>query len=131
VIHHDPLIARLRAHPKLTSTVFEVGEVPTVNPPDRYVVVQSGEDQAPSRFTGPSSTVRSFHNVYCVGQTAKQARQVDDWVKEQLVDYRLVISGRDVHRPSDWVSRPVILDRDGPFPLPYGQNVFEITSDPT
>lgn len=123
-------MARLRAHAKLATTVFEVGEVPTTNPPDRYVVVQSLERPERTRFTGPAATLTSTHYIYAVGQTAKQARQVDDWVKEQMVDYRLVLVGRSVRLPAEWTSRPVVLDRDGPFPLPYGVNAFDITSDP-
>ena len=130
MIHHDALMARLRAHAKLTATVFEVGEVPTVNPPKRYVVVQSLEDPVRSRFTGPMSSLTSRHFVYSVGETAAQARQVDGWVKEQLVDHRLVVTGRVVRLPAEWTSRPVGLDRDGPFPLPYGVNVFDVTSEP-
>lgn len=130
-LHHDAVIGQVRADAQLTATTFELGEVPEPAP-SRYVVVQSdlGQDSQ-VRFTGGKVGLTTRHWVYCVGYTAAQARWVGGRVKAQLRDRQLVITGRNVHKPADWYARPVVLDKDGPFPLPFGVIVFDIYSEPS
>ena len=129
--HHAAVVARLKAHPSLAASVFEVGAVPTTNPPKRYVVVSSTlGNREGYRFTGPRTQVTTTHYLYCVGESAAQARQVSGWVDAQLVDYTLTIANRNVRRPAEWVTRPIEVDKDGPFPLPFGVIRFDLISEP-
>ena len=130
-LHHDPLVARLRAHVQLATSVFELGEVPTVNPPLRYVVVASSPgDWSRSRYTGGKTALTTTETIYCVGTTNASALKVSSWVEAQMKDYNLVIAGRSVHKPDPWLSRPVIVDKDGLIKLPFATIQFDIYSEP-
>jgi hypothetical protein len=129
--HHDALVARLKAHAQLATSVFELGEVPTVNPPSRYVVVDSSlGDWVVNRLTGTKDALTTTHVLYCVGSNAAAARRVGLWVTEQMKDHRLVLSGRQSFRPDPWISRPIQVDKDGPIVLPFGTIAFDIRSEP-
>ena len=130
-LHHAAVVARLQADAQLATAVFEVGEVPEPAP-DRYVVVSSSlGDRSQARFSGGKIASTTTHYVYCVGLKAAQARWVAGRVETQLLDFTLTIAGRSVRRPADWFTRPVVVDKDGPFPLPYGVIVFDLYSEPS
>ena len=130
-LHHDPLVTRLKAHTQLATSVFELGEVPTVNPPTRYVVVASSPgDWSQARYTGGKAALTTTHTLYCVGASQAAVRKVTSWVETQLKDHSLVIAGRSVHRPHPWVSRPTQIDKDGPIVLPFVTIQFDIYSEP-
>ena len=129
--HHDGVVARLRSDAQLVSSVFELGEVPTVNPPNRYVVVASSlGDRERTRFTGTKDALLTTHTLYCVGLTAAQARWVGDKVTSLMLDYRITVAGRQAFRPDPWVSRSIQIDKDGPIVLPFGTIQFDIHSEP-
>ena len=129
--HHDAILARLRAHAQLTSSVFLLGGVPTSNPPERYVVVASSPgDREQARFTGGKTARRSSHVLYCVGRTADAALKVAGWVEEQLLDHRLTIAGRNVFAPHPWITRELQIDKDGPIVWPFATIAFDIYSEP-
>ena len=129
--HHDALVARLKAHAQLVTSVFELGEVPTVNPPSRYVVVDSSlGDWSQVRYTGSKDALLTTHVLYCVGSNAAAVRRVGTWVTEQLKDHRLTLTGRQAFHPDPWISRPIQIDKDGPIVLPFGTIAFDILSEP-
>ena len=130
-LHHAAVAARLRADSQLALAVFEVGEVPEPAP-ERYVVLSSSlGDRSQTRFTSGKTATTTTHYVYCVGLLASQARWVAGRVETQLLDYQFTISGRTVRKPAEWNARPVVVDKDGPFPLPYGVIVFDLYSEPS
>ncbi|WP_092965302.1 hypothetical protein [Agromyces sp. CF514] len=130
-LHHAAIMARIRADSQLTATTYELGEVPDPAP-SRYVVVQSDLGQrSQARFSGGKVGLLTRHYVYCVGMVASQARWVGGRIEAQLLDYQLTVTGRNVRKPAEWYARPVILDKDGPFPLPFGVIVFDLYSEPS
>ena len=129
--HHDALLARLRAHTQLATSVFDLGKVPTDDPPNRYAVVASSPgDRSQARFGGGKIARTTSHVVYCVGFNNAAALKVAEWVEEQLVDHRLVVVGRSVHAPDPWITRPVQIDKDGPIVWPFATVAFDIYSEP-
>ena len=129
--HHDAVVARLKAHASLTTAVFELGAVPTSGAPTRYVVVASSlGDWDQLRFAGQKEQLVTNHVLYCVGANAAAARKVGGWVTDQLKDYNLTVTGRSVHRPDPWISRPIQIDKDGPIVLPFATIAFDLTSEP-
>ena len=129
--HHDALVARLKAHAQLGSSVFELGAVPTTNAPARYVVVASSMgDWDAVRLTGTKDALHTTHVLYCVGTNNAAARKVGTWVTEQMKDYRLTVASRLVFRPTPWISRPIQIDKDGPIVLPFATIAFDILSEP-
>ena len=130
-LHHDAVVARLQAHTHLSTSVFELGEVPTVNPPGRYVVhVSSPGDWSQARFTAGKGALLTTHTLYCVGSKQAAVRMVASWVEAQLKDHSLVIVGRSVHRPHPWLSRSAQIDKDGPIVLPFATIQFDVYSEP-
>ena len=130
-LHHNAVVAAIRGDTQLASVVFEVGEVPTDPAPTRYVVVASSlGDWSQTRFTGSHDGLLTTHTVYCVGTKAEQARWVAGRVTPKLNDVRLPLAGRQAFRPAPWITRPVVLDRDGLFPLPFGVIQFDLYSEP-
>ena len=130
-LHHNAVVAALKGDAQLASVVFEVGEVPTSPAPERYVVVVSTlGDWSQTRFTGSHDGLLTTHTVYCVGKKAEQARWVGGRVTPRLKDVRLTITGRQAWRPAPWISRPVTLDTDGLFALPFGVIQFDLYSEP-
>ena len=130
-LHHAAIVARLQADAQLAAAVFEVGEVPDPAP-NRYVVVSSSlGDRSQTRFSSGKTALTTTHYVYCVGLKASQARWVAGRVEAQLLDFQLTITGRNPRKPFEWISRPVVVDKDGPFPLPYGVIVFDLYSEPS
>ena len=130
-LHHDAVVARLKAHAQLGTSVFELGEVPTVNPPTRYVVVASSlGDWQQVRFTAGKDALVSTHTLYCVGANQAAVRKVSSWVEAQLKDYTLTVTGRVARRPHPWITRPVSIDKDGPIVLPFGTIQFDVLSEP-
>ena len=130
-LHHDAVVARLKAHAQLASSVFELGEVPTVNPPSRYVVIASSPgDWSRSRFTGEKDALSTTHTLYCVGSTQAAVRKVSSWVETQMKDHRLTVAGRSVHRPHPWITRSAQIDKDGLIKLPFATIQFDIYSEP-
>lgn len=130
-LHHDSVVARLKAHAQLVTSVFELGEVPTVNPPTRYVIhVSSPGDWAQVRFTAGKDSLLTTHTLYCVGSNQAAVRKVSSWVEAQMKDHSLVIANRSVHRPHPWLSRSAQIDKDGPIVLPFATIQFDIYSEP-
>lgn len=130
-LHHDSVSARLKAHVQLATSVFELGEVPTVNPPTRYVIhVSSPGDWDQIRFTAGKDALLTTHTLYCVGASQAAVRKVSSWVEAQMKDFSLVIAGRSVHRPHPWLSRSAQIDKDGPIVLPFATIQFDIYSEP-
>ncbi|MDR6907470.1 hypothetical protein J2X63_003178 [Agromyces sp. 3263] len=129
--HHDALVARLKAHSQLGTSVFELGAVPTVNPPARYVVVASSlGDWDQLRLSGSKDALLTSHVLYCVGNNSAAARKVGTWVTEQMKDHRLTVAGRQAFCPDPWISRPIQIDKDGPIVLPFATIAFDILSEP-
>jgi hypothetical protein len=129
--HHDAVVARLKAHPSLATAVFELGAVPTSGAPSRYVVVASSlGDWDQLRFAGSKDSLTTNHVLYCVGANPASARKVGTWVTDQLKDYNLTVTGRSVHRPDPWISRPIQIDKDGPIVLPFATIAFDLLSEP-
>lgn len=124
-------MAAIRAEPQLASVVFEIGTVSKDPAPQLYVVVSSslGDGSRP-RLAGPMHGLTTTHTVYCVGKDAVGARWVGGKVSNRLKDVRMTIAGRNVSAPDPWISRPVVLDRDGMFPLPFGVIQFDLYSEP-
>lgn len=130
-LHHDALMTRLRAHAQLTTSVFELGEVPTVSPPTRYVVVASSlGDWEQARLSAGKGALLTTHTLYCVGSNQAAVRKVSSWVETQMKDHSLTVTGRTVRRPHPWITRPVSIDKDGPIVLPFGTIQFDILSEP-
>ena len=129
--HHDALMARLRAHAKLVSSVFDLGKVPTTDPPNRYAVVASSPgDREQSRVTSRKIGRRTSHVVYCVGFNNSAALKVATWVEEQMLNHRLVVADRNVFAPDPWITREVQIDKDGPIVWPFATIAFDILSEP-
>jgi hypothetical protein len=126
-LHHAAVFAAVEA--QIPDAVFEVGEVPTVAPSRYAVVVSSPGDWERVRFTATKAALRTTHTVYCVGDDARAARWVARRVRVALKDVRLTITGRNVFRPDPWISRPVVLERDGLYPLPFAVIQFDIKSE--
>lgn len=130
-LHHDALVARLKAHAQLATSVFVLGEVPTVNPPIRYVVVASSPGNwSQARVAGGKVALTTEETIYCVGTTNASALRVASWVEAQMKDHKLVVTGRNVFKPDPWLSRPVNVDKDGLIKLPYATIQFDIYSEP-
>ena len=128
--HHAAVVAALQADAQLAAAVFEIGEVPDPAP-ERYIVhVSSLGDWEQRRFTGVKAGLVTTHTLYCVGASAKHARWLAGRVTTQLKDQRLTVTGRYAFLPSPWISRPVQIDRDGLFPLPFGVIQFDLLSEP-
>jgi hypothetical protein len=129
--HHDALVARLEADPQLTGKVFELGMVPTVAPPEFYVVVASSMgDRTQHRLTGKKAAITSEHVLYGVGLSSAQARWVGGRIEAQMLDHRLTIAGRSVFPPHPWETRAAQIDKDGPITLPFVTVAFGIHSEP-
>jgi len=130
-LHHDAVVARLKAHAQLATSVFELGEVPTVDPPTRYVVIASSPgDWEQVRLTAGKDALLTTHTLYCVGSNQAAVRKVSSWVETQMKDYRLTVTGRNVFRPHPWLSRSAQIDKDGPIVLPFATIQFDILSEP-
>ena len=129
-LHHDALVARLRADTQLASRVFEVGEVPTTAPEWYLVVDSSLGDWSQVRYTAAKDALLTRHSVHCVGRQVSLVRHGAGRVEAQMKDHRLVISGRNVFRPDPWIARGVNVDRDGLINLPFGTIAFDILSEP-
>lgn len=130
--HHDAVKARIEARTGFSGRVFDLGEIPDTGAPSWYVVVASTPgDRAQARFSGGRAQLTTTHTIYCVGNSARNALWVAQGVEAQCLDYRLVIPGRNVFLPSEWLSRPVLNDKDGLFPLPFGVIQFDLTSEPS
>lgn len=129
--HHAALVARLKAHTQLSASVFELGAVPTTNPPSRYVVVASSAgDRTQVRVTGGKVGLLTNHVLYCVGANNAAALKVGSWVEAQMLDHRLTVAGRNMFKPDPWVSRPIQIDKDGPIVLPFVTIAFDLFSEP-
>jgi hypothetical protein len=127
-LHHAAVFAAIEA--QIPDAVYEIGEVPAPAPSRYAVVVSSPGDWEQVRFTADKAALRSTHTVYCVGDDAKAARWVARRVRVALKDVRLTIAGRHVFRPDPWISRPIALERDGLYPLPFGVIQFDLLSEP-
>lgn len=129
--HHDAVKARIEARTGFSGRVFDLAGLPDTGVPSWYVVVASTPgDRAQARFSGGKTRLATTHTIYCVGTQARQALWVAEGVEAACLDHRFAISGRNVFLPSDWSSRPVVVDK-ALFPLPFGVIQFDLTSEPS
>lgn len=131
LLHHDAVVARVKARTGWSGNVFELGGVPDSAPAWYVVVASTPGDRAQARLTGGLTTVTTTHTMYCVGTLARQALWVASGVEAQCLDHSFAITGRTVRKPSEWISRPVVIDKDGLFPLPFAVIQFDLTSEPS
>lgn len=129
--HHDAVKARLEARTGFAGRVFDLGGIPKSAPSWYVVVASTPGDRAQARFSGGKVQLSTTHTVYAVGENARQALWVAQGVEAQCLDHGFVVAGRNVRRPSDWVSRPVQVDTQGLFPLPFAVIQFDLVSEPS
>ena len=126
-LHHAAVFDRIDGDANLQC--FDMGEVPDPAP-EKYVVLSSSAgDRIQSRFMGAHNQITTRHFLYGVGKTARQALWVGDKIAALCNDYDFVIAGRVVRRPTDWITRPVQVDKDL-YPLPFVVVIFDLTSEP-
>lgn len=114
-------LARLRSDAQLANAIYE-GTV--TSPPERYASVFSGlGSDSTDRLAGPSNVNDTTYIVHSVGRTIEQAKWVGRRTSALLTDYVIPGVGRITHP----VSRPPQLDKDGPVPLWYLVDEYDLT----
>lgn len=131
LLHHDAVVARLKARTGWDDNVFELGGIPKVAPEWYVVVASSPGERAQARLAGGKTMLTTTHTIYCVGANARNALWVAAGVETQCLDYLFTITGRNVRTPSDWLARPVVVDTAGLFPLPFAVIQFDLASEPS
>src|SRR3546814_12054762 len=70
--HHDALVAWLRGDAQMATRVFELGEVPTDDPPSWYIVLTSSlGDRSEEHTSELQSLMRISYAVFCLKKKKK------------------------------------------------------------
>lgn len=120
--------ARLEEDPVLAECTFE-GIV--TDKPDRYAsfFLNSGVRYG-DRLSGPDVSADFTLTVHSVGETPYGAQAVAERVLAQLLNYKLIVAGRDCSLLRHTASVPIGTDPDVSPALFYGVDEFSFTSDP-
>lgn len=120
--------SRLEQDPVLATCTFE-GLV--TDKPERYAsfFLNSGVRYG-DRLSGPDVSADFTLTVHSVGSDPYEAQAVAERVLAQLLNYKLVVAGRDCSLLRHTASIPISSDDVIGASLFYGVDEFSFTSDP-
>lgn len=96
-----------------------------------YAVLFSGQpDEESDRVSGDSSSASHEFQTTVVGTSADQVRLLSGWVRDALLDVRLVVAGRLSTRIKPISSTDPRVDNDVPAKPIYASTVWGFSSVP-